>query len=357
MGYTKSIKSADQNALRGEEAKTLEKFATVPFSQISIVVQGKVSSVTIDVLRQLRAIFFGSEIILSTWDGTNLDDLVFDKVVLSSDPGAFCADEVAGTPNNVNRQLVSVQAGLSTDVRPYVLKTRTDIFFQDAGFLKYFGKYDNIPSFYFCNRLLICNYYTRDPRIFDTCFHPSDWIVFGRAEDIRAYYDDLPLMSQEDGNWFRTHPKTSTIFTNYLCRFTPEQHIFLSFLKKKTALACTCYYDHRQELILQTERAFAECFVVLDYQKQLKIIFSKYHPNRYFEKHTLITHWKWKALYQHYCRKSFSILWLCNRLVGIMYRLMTGCRKRFVQIADFLGVKEHLKRLLSALKAGRPSER
>lgn len=335
------------------DAEAPNKFTAVSLHHISIVVQGGVSSVTAEVLRQLRAIFLGAEIILSTWEGTDLDGLDFDKAVLSSDPGAFCADEVAGTLNNVNRQLVSVQAGLAAAVRPYILKTRTDIFFHDAGFLKYFGKYDKFPSAYFRNRLLICNYYTRDPRVFDVCFHPSDWIVFGRSEDIRTYYDDIPLMPQEDGHWFRTHPKASSFFTNYLCRYTPEQHIFLGFLRKNAYLECSCYYDHGQESIRQTERAFAECFVVLDYQKQLKITFPKYNPNRYLEKHTLIAHWKWKALYQHYCGKSFSILWLCHRMVGVIYRVMTGCRKVCIRVADFLGVKEQLKHLLSVLKAGR----
>ena len=110
---------------------------------------------------------------------------------------------------------------------------------------------------------------------------------------------------------------------------------------------CECYYDCNEILIQQTEKAFAECFVVLDYQKQLNIIFPKYHPNRYMEKHTLISHWQWKALYYHYCLDKKSFLWLGYRMrargiaIGIKLRLI------LIQLMDMMGIKEKMKSLLN----------
>ena len=299
----------------------------------------------------LRKTFRGAEIVLSTWDGSDVSTLCVNKIIFSQDPGAVYCDEVTGTLNNVNRQLISTKAGLAAATRPYILKTRTDILFHNADFLQYFGKYDDAPSSYFQNRLLICNYYTRNPRVFDTCFHPSDWIVFGWAEDVRAYYENIPLMDDEEGNWFRTREKASTFFTNYLCRFTPEQHIFLSFLRQHEMVDCQCYYDHKNNLVKQTERAFAECFVVLDYQKQLSIIFPKYNPNRYLEKHTLIHHWQWKALYQHYCTNSPSVLWRMYLIYADALCIVSKIRTCTVCLLDKLGLKESVKSMLKKIKS------
>lgn len=317
---------------------------------ISIVIQGQVLPELLPKnIASIRQCFPGSEIILSTWKGSDITGAVsVDKIICSPDPGAFCADDVVGTLNNVNRQIVSTQAGLAAATRPYILKTRTDILIHDRRFISFWGKYDDVPSQYFQNRLLICNYYTRNPRVFATCFHPSDWIVFGRAGDVRAYYENIPFMTQEEGNWFRNHSKASVFFTNYLCRFTPEQHIFLGFLRKYDFSECTCYYDHRLELVVETERAFAECFVVLDYQKQLSITFPKYDPNRYLEKHTIISHWMWRAMYQHYCEGKTSFLWLSYRMYGLIWESLSCVRTLGVRILDRLGIKEAVKRLLSS---------
>ncbi len=315
--------------------------------EISIVCQGAISpGITDQCLRSLRAAFPGAQLILSTWTGSDVSELDVDKVICSPDPGTVVVDEVVGTLNNVNRQLVSTQAGLKAADRHYILKTRTDLLFRDAGFLSYFGKYDAIPSQYFRNRLLICSYYTRNPRVFRTCFHPSDWLVFGRTEDVRAYYGNIKLMTKEESVWFKTHEKQSSLFINYISRYTPEQHIFLSFLRIRQEVTCNCYYDWNRSLAEQTEQAFAECFVVLDYKRQLDLSFPKYDPNRYLEKHTLVGHWQWRALYEHYCRKGPSALWFFSRMQALFFMTVTYARKTLIRLLDGLGIKEYVKSLL-----------
>lgn len=326
-------------------------FSENKFKDISIVLQGAISpGITRTCLLKLRSIFPEAELILSTWKNSETSDLNADKIVFSEDPGAVVVDKIAGTLNNVNRQIISTQAGIKAATRPYILKTRTDILFENADFLFYFGKYDDIPSPYFKNRLLICNYYTRNPRIFSACFHPSDWIVFGNGIDVKNYYKNIPTMTRKDETWFSYHSKKSNLFTNYICRFTPEQHIFLHFLKNHKKISCNCYYDCTQELIRETEKNFAQCFVVLNYQKQLPIIFSKYDPNRYFEKYTLISHWQWKALYRHYCQKQFSLLWIRYWLYIVVFKMLARLRIFFVLILKRLGLKEKVKNFLTKLK-------
>ena len=316
-------------------------------ADISIIVQGAITLITKNCLELLRKVFPDSEIILSTWANSSADGLNADKIIFSADPGAAIVDKVAGTFNNVNRQLISTQAGLKAATRSYILKTRTDILFENADFLAYFGKYDTINSPYFENRLLICNYYTRNPRVFSACFHPSDWIVFGRSIDVNNYYKNIPLMTKEDETWFSYHPKKSKFFINYICRFTPEQYIFLYFLKNYQNVYCNSYYDRNSELIIETEKAFAQCFVVLDYQKHLLITFSKYNPNQYLEKHTLISHWQWKALYDRYCHKKFSLRWIAYRCRGIILNLFFYIKTICIYILNYLGIKELVKSFLS----------
>lgn len=331
----------------GLDSKNQRGRYTIRGTDISIIVQGACGPMLYKSLASLREAFPGAEIILSTWKESDVSSIEADRIVLCDDPGFSWADEVAGVPNNVNRQLVSTQNALPYVTRPYTLKTRSDILFHSASLLQYFGKYDRVPSPYFYNRLLICNYYTRNPGVFGTCFHPSDWILFGRTEDVRRYYANLPVMTQEELEWFRNHHKDSVMFTNYICRFTPEQHIFSHVLPKDQTIDFTCYYSYSDSLKQRTEQAFADCFVVLDYQKQLNITFPKYNPNRYLEKHTLISHWKWRALYRHYSQKNFSFLWSAYCMQNMLLCTVSHVRILCIKILAKLNLKEPIKRFLS----------
>lgn len=329
-------------------SKTKDSEAFAPqFKSLSIVVQGMISECTSEVLASIRRCFPHAELILSTWEGSDCKGLDYDKLVFSPDPGAQKADEIAHTDNNVNRQIVSTCAGLKVASRTYILKTRTDIVFNDGDFLRYFGRYDDSPPVIFLSRLLICNYYTRNPRSIDLCFHPSDWILFGYAEDIRKYYGNTPLQTDENAAWFKAHPKNRTLFTNYLSRFTPEQYIFLSFLQQYCDVKIDCYYDFNLEFVHLTEKIFAKCFVVLDYQKQINIDFVKYEPNRYLEKNTLMSHRQWLSIYSHYCVAGRSCpQWYIYCASKWLSRFLFLIRKVIVNLLDVIGIKEAMKSLL-----------
>lgn len=315
-------------------------------SDISVVIQGALSFGTKAVLKSLRTALPGAELILSTWEGTEVDGLDFDKVVLSPDPGAQIADEVSGIMNNVNRQIVSSAAGLKVVSKPFVLKTRTDIIINSAEFLAYFGKYDNKTPYIFKNCLLICNYYTRNPRAMEICVHPSDWLLFGNAEDVRLYYSHIPLQTDQDAEWFRFRKKSKTLFTNYLSRFTPEQYIFIFFLRQFQTVPIDCYYDFDHTLMHLTEELFAKCFVILDYQNQLDIHFIKYDPNRYLEKQSLLSHKQWLVIYRHYCARNISLCWWCYCISNWAARFSFFARKAVVKALDAIGLKETVKSLL-----------
>lgn len=318
-----------------------------------MIVQGAVSEFTPACLKSIRASFPAAEIILSTWEGTDVSGLVADKFVFSDDPGSQTGDEQAGIPNNVNRQIISTQAGIAYASGKYILKTRTDILIESGDFVSYFGKYDFQKSSYFENRILISNFYSRSPRSAKICFHPSDWMAFGNADDIRKYYNYLNLQSEEDANWFKTHDKKESVYLNFICRYTPEQFIFLQYIKQFCSVDFEYHcYVSRNNIVL-TEKLFAECFVVLDYGKELKIRFAKYSPNRVREKHTLISHRLWKALFTHYCEDKHSFYWFWYLLVCRIDEIISILRHFTVRILTILGIKESLKRFLGIFGYGK----
>lgn len=317
-------------------------------NNISIIVQGSIQLLFTDqCLKSLRTCFPHAQIILSTWKGQKVDNLDYDKVVLLEDPGFCYINEIEKIPNNVNRQIFSTQAALSFVDRSYCLKIRSDILIENASFLSMIGNYDKrSPSNFFLNRLVICNYYTRNPRVYPMPFHPSDWIVFGRTEDVKELYN-IALQSPEEMQWFKTHPKKSNFQRNCLSRFVPEQHIWLSFLRKHMEINCENYYDCSKENIVLTEELLAKCMVILDYQKQLGIKFLKYKPNRYGDKSTLLHHNDWKALYDHYCLHKNSMNWYFYLIKSKFYRCIVNFRACVIKILILLHLKSIIKNILN----------
>lgn len=326
----------------------------VSAADISIVVQGAVSKETTpECLCSLRDVFPGAEIILSTWEGTDAAGLEFDKLVLSKDPGAQTGDESANIPNNVNRQIVSTKAGVALAERRYILKTRTDIRFYGSSFLSYFGKYDEVPPYLFKNRLIICDFYTRDPRASKVCFHPSDWLTFGNADDVKKYYLGLELQTVEDAEWFKHHKKQEKIYVTFLSRYTPEQHIFLSFLRRYRDIPFDyhCQYSREQQEL--SEKLMASCFTVLDYQEQLEIEFTKYFPNRVRERNTLLRHRRWKATYERYCLNVRSWGWRRYLIAAGTNEKLIALRALCARILSFLHLKEPMKRFFGLFGYGK----
>ncbi|WNX85165.1 WavE lipopolysaccharide synthesis family protein [Agathobaculum sp. NTUH-O15-33] len=317
-------------------------------SLVTIVVQGTIDSKKTNLcIHKLRILLPKAEVVLSIWKGNRLYSFNYDKLLMTDDPGCSTSDDIANTYNNINRQIVSTQAGLEKATRPYCLKIRTDILLENVDFLKEFGRYDEMaPPLHVKNRILICNYYTRNPRVYPLPFHPSDWVLFGRTEDLKRYFS-APCESTEEIRWFTTHPREQTgFYTNLLSRYVPEQYLCLNFLRQFEPVHCDCFYDATEENIRQTERMLAGDFVVLDYQKQFGIRFTKYRPNRYLEKSSLVSHRYWKQLFQEYCLHKTELrpfrLFLC-----FLARIGFALRRVLLHLLHCLHIKEKVKRLLS----------
>lgn len=289
--------------------KECEKISS---KDISIIVQGGIEkNITAEVLRTIRNVFPNSQVILSTWETSDVSGLDFDEVVFSADVGKsyFSVYRASGGGNNVNRQIASSKAGVELATRKYILKTRTDIVFKNANFLNVYQKYMESGVIWQKGRIAINNFYTRNPRMFPLSYHPSDWITFGYAEDIKNYYN-IPLL---DHNFV---PKVA--YT--LC---PEAYIFTEYLAKR-GLDLAKYNS-----IIKTEELLAKCFVVIDIDK-FEIVFTKYDPNRFHDRFSLISYKKWKILYNHY-NYNEQIIYFCYKAYSNFVGFLIFCYRKYVK--------------------------
>ena len=121
----------------------------INLSDITILVNGKVEEETKFVLNNIRQLLPDSKIILSTWKNSDITGLDFDILVESElveakifnapenatiDAEGFAIFNINGRefrnqpkPNNVNRIIQTIQAGIKKVETKYLLRIRTDL--------------------------------------------------------------------------------------------------------------------------------------------------------------------------------------------------------------------------------------
>jgi hypothetical protein len=186
----------------------------------------------------IRSFFPQSRIILSTWVGQNLQNIDYDKLVLSQDPGAEVVIDSSQTLNNVNRQIVSTFAGISSSETKYSIKIRSDLIFINNNLLSILDKRpvkkSKFSEDFLDEYVVVSNVTTINPSVSLVLpHHPCDWIYAGLTTDLYQIWD-IDLMPK---SWFRYYsnnpwPKDVWHEKNYLSLFRPESYIWSSFLKK-----------------------------------------------------------------------------------------------------------------------------
>ncbi len=288
--------------------------------QISVVVQGPIVGgphdpykrrLTLRSLESVRRHLPDAEIVLSTWRGSDASGLPFDRLVESEDPGGMDCDNgnrprtLGPCQYNTNRQIVSTRDGLRAASRDYAMKLRSDMELTGTGFLRYFGRYPARSDAWriFRERVVIPTYFSRNPHRYPYPFNPSDWFHFGRREDLVDLWD-IPLADHEMVRWFETRqPPVEDPLPWPTYRYTAEQYIWLSFLRKHAPVACDHRADISHDAVAISELTIANNLVIAELA-DLNIRFRKY-PIPLPEWVTLYTHGDWERLYQRYCAPDF----------------------------------------------------
>lgn len=214
--------------------------------EICVIVQGPVKrtpnadgvALTEATCASIRRHLPGAEIILSTWEDTDVEGLDVDQTILSPDPGPIKSQVVKAV--NVNRQLVSSREGMRRATRPYALKFRTDISLLSREFMTAYGTHapprtDDLQLFSRRMTAFTSGHPDRMPQ--GSCFHLADVVLFGAIEDQHKVWD-IPLYeatsddSEHAGDVHRDQ-----------AAMTPEQFIWTSVLKQSLGVDLTTMSD------------------------------------------------------------------------------------------------------------------
>lgn len=279
---------------------------------ISVVVQGPIvgsptdpldKRLTYQCLESVRKYLPGSEIILSTWKGSNTNGLSYDILVENEDPGATICHYRLKLYNNINRQIVSTKSGLQQAAKKFAMKIRSDMILKGNGFLKYFGLYKKRADEWkiLQERVLVCTIFSKNPkRIFPFPFHPSDWFFFGLRDDVLSIWDVPFAREPEISKWFENKPRpVPDLFPHFLNRYFPEQYLWITFLRKYGSIDFDYIWDLSKNSVELSEKTITNNLVLLE-PHQLQIKFLKYKI-KFYDWASVYTHGEWLRMYNKYC--------------------------------------------------------
>jgi len=295
--------------------------STVRFQDITVIVHGPVldqaapgapQGMTLAAVQSVRKILPGAKVVISTWAGSAAEGLGADQVVYSEDPGClpYAPKE---RPNNVNRQIVAMRAGLGLADSRFVLKLRSDTILVSDGMIRQWGRFQvrNPHLRVFEQRVITSAFLTYHPRVCfqggrftPFLFHVNDMIQFGLAEDMRKLWV-IPLMPAADFTYFKEGELEGKV-DKVANRRVPEDYIWTSALTAAGFSSNDSWADFRPELIPVSELSIVNNFHLLD-QTDMGFLCLKYPE--FARNHHLIdtpyfTSEEWLTLYGLYCDPS-----------------------------------------------------
>lgn len=326
---------------------------------ISVVVQGAIhKKETKKCLESIRTYLPGAEIILSTWEGSDVSGLDHDVLVLSKDPGGFVTSAEGSPLNNMLRQLVSTKEGLKHANRKYVMKLRSDLILTSDKFLEYFDQYPARIGEYklFKHKILIPLLASRFClNKFATPFHPSDWWFLGLNEDIRTYFD-IELPQEPDFSSYFANEKNLNKKTPFSVnfRFSPEQYFcYTCFSKHFPDIRMKDCSDITEKTIHQSRMVMINNFTVIDF-KHSGIFTNKYlqSKNELFSGYEYLGFYnkdRYEFEYKEYCDPDFVLsknnIYINKIRMAFRTRLVKVYRRTFKFIQRDLAFIKRLENL------------
>lgn len=310
---------------------------------ISIVLQGPVyKDITNKVAARMREIFPEAEIILSTWEGSDVENIICDTLVLNKDPGGtpLFLDKSQTKTNNVDRMIVSSKNGIKRATRKYCLRWRTDLLLKNNEFLQYFDAYDKRADEWkvFEKRVLV--HYATLPFIYP--LGPTDISCFGLTKDVLLYWD-LPTQTKEDAYYFMHHeyPKDALLVAQQIVpKRGAEMYIWYNVLKKfedKYGIIKSDYgFDFNEDILRLSELSIVNNLQILSREKFDFEALA--HPYLLTCVDTAITEDLWLYYYKKYCVKKIPF-WDLNFHVYWPFKIL---KYKFKYI---LPLKKSLKKL------------
>ena len=300
---------------------------------ITIVVQGPYyPKITPKVLNNIFKKFKDSEIIFSTYRGEKIDINIKKKFKIIYNELPFKNQNPPGSKyfyNYFGHVRTSLN-GIKSSSKKYILKTRSDVIFNNTHFLKYFDKFKfaDEKNKILKKKVIISSHYTIDPRKNPLPIHFSDWFFFGLKSDLMKIFDQnyMSLENKKVPLWFFKKEKPHFFFNHYVSKFRVEQNIIYNFLKKYITFKINHGFDHNLENVILTEKILASNFLVLNpnlisFKCLRHLNFTDNQDLIYFS--PLITYEKWQKIYKKYCfnklkNKKPSLIQILKTFVWII---------------------------------------
>lgn len=315
--------------------------------ELSVIVQGRIENdLTCKCLQSIRKYLPDAEIILSTWEGSDLNGLdgLFDIPVLNKDPGAVIFDDKENKQNNLNRILVSTQNGINAATRKYVLRLRSDLVLKNANLLKLtdnfmvrMSKSALFKQPIFSYEIFSIKYDIKKRTKQRMLFHISDWCYLGLKEDLQELFNIPLVVEPEFSRYFETHHKqVDDIHTTRLWQMSPEQY----FTSANAAKVCgdLCFGNYlditpenikiSEDFIINNFRVFSQKeWGISTLKEEYKTIKMCVHsPFIYYSKAEQLKD------YKKYCDNTIEIseTVFLQKLYGTKY--YESLRKHFLQL-------------------------
>lgn len=317
-------------------------------NQISVVIQGPVYGTKDDIendkitkrcCERVRKLLPEAEIILSTWKGSDVDELTYDVVIFNDDPGEIMMRlDGVDRMNNTNRMLVSTHNGIKKASRKYTIKMRSDMWIENLCFLEKFGEYPIEEKNSIMGQRIIVLPSTCPYRGKKILFAMQDWFNFGLTTDLEKLWN-VPLQKKED-----------LIYKNGVADFddnlVAENYIWVDFLNKDGYFHSKLgrykgKIPYNKENLGLYELSLAKYSVLYD-GKTLGLNSLKYPNQNYvrkdFAKASCYMHFEWQKMYKRYFDKSMKIDLAIRDRIDIIKYIITFhiIQRRFNKIYNFL---------------------
>jgi len=314
-------------------------------SDFSVIIQGPIfgklgepdqMQLTTQCIESVRKVLPGSEIIISTWVGSDVGHLDYDKVVFSEDPGAVSYNENKHKFNNNNRQIISTYNGLIKSSKKYSIKLRGDCKLSHHGFIDFLDIYPLRSKYkYFQKRIITSTVFSLNPRKIPVLFHVSDIFQIGLTSDMKQLWD-IQLQPEPKttrgglkSKWNSNDPYP---MEGYQMKFASEQYIWFAFCKKhKLDLNLKFYSQISLNKIVKSELSIINNFVILSPRELGLVLPDK--MMKFIDYPFIYSSKDWIYLYNKYCVSKFS---LDTKLILIFKTLVVSTKIKYVFYKNML---------------------
>lgn len=183
---------------------------------LGILIQGKVSEWTKDIIHEYRENFPNAEIVFSTWKGENLENIEC-KIIQSELPSV-----PESHPNTVNYQIVGCQEGLKNIHSDVVMKCRSDQFIHNKSIFEMF--FQSCPP----EKIMVPELGTASKIIEH---RTSDFCQIAYREILLNYWNNIPLYTgipwEESAKYMTKHYVLNTKNDNDPWKLTLKKYFFV----------------------------------------------------------------------------------------------------------------------------------